>query len=314
MLFLVMMALPLIVVAQDFGPDPRGSLGARAERTESTRPVLRDLPTISNVDEDVRATLDRGHSINPRALEEVRDNTIGLQPEDRPAYFAGLQACRHLRTAQLEEWAAVFQQNRQTTLSIAAGDAQIEPSIFGDVLENPDDYRGQLVSMRGCLRRLSKYDPGLNNKGFRHVYEAWIYPEDGQGNPVVVVFTKKPNGLPMGADLCEDVQFTGYFLKNYGYEAQDVPRKAPMFLAGGVDWLELPELAATAAPSPMAYGSTAILFFACMFGVVHLHRDRRFFRPTAPVFDAEGRLFGEADMGDFVTTSELTQFETEHHH
>lgn len=310
----VMLAIPMTAIAQDFGPDPRGVFGDRAERTENSRPPLRDLPPLSNVDEDVQATLDRGHSINPQALQGVRDDTIGLQPEDRDAYFAGLQACRHLRTAQLEEWAAAFQQNRQTTLSIAAGQAQMGSSVFGDVLEHPQDYRGQLVSMRGCLRRLVKYDPGPNDKGFRHVYEAWIYPDDAQGNPVVVVFTKKPNGLPMGADLCEDVQFTGYFLKNYGYEAQDVPRKAPLFLAGGVDWLEMPELAVTAAPSPMAYGSTAVLFFACVFGVVHFHRDRRFFRPTAPVFDAEGRLFTEADMGDFVPAGSVTDTSIEHHH
>ncbi len=313
------LAFPLGLIAQEFGPDPRGIFGDRAERTENTRPLIRNVPTLSDLDQvrstdEPRATLDGGRSINLQLLETVRDDTLGLQPEDRAAYFAGLQACRHIRTAQLEEWSAEFLQNRQTTVSIAAGQADIIGSTFGDVLEHPQGFRGQLVSMRGCLRRLVKYDPGQNRQGFRHVYEAWVYPDDSQGNPVVVVFTKKPNGLPMGADLSEDVQFTGYFLKNYGYEAQDVPRRAPLFLAGGVDWLEMPELVASVATTPLGYGSTAVLFFACVFGVVHFHRDRRYFRATAPVFDADGQLLYAADTGDFVTTSELAHFETEHHH
>ncbi len=315
----VVLTIPAIVNAQDFGPDPRGLFGDRAERTDTLRPSTRDVPSLSDLDQirsgdEPRATLDGGRSINPQLLETVRDDTIGLQAEDRTAYFAGLQACRHIRTAQLEDWAATFLQNRQTTVSIAAGQSAAVGPTFGDVLEHPHGYRGQLVSLRGCLRRLVKYDPGQNTQGFRHVYEAWIYPDDAQGNPVVVVFTKKPNGLPMGADLCEDVQFTGYFLKNYGYEAQDTLRKAPLFLAGGVDWLEMPALAASAAPTPWGYASTAILFFACVFGVVHFHQDRRFFRPTAPVFDAEGRLFTEADMGDFVPAGTVTDTSIEHHH
>lgn len=319
----LVMALLLTVVAhaQDdfFGPNPGRRLGDRAERTESTRPTLTDIPSLPDLERsprrgDLRATLDRGRSLNPRLLENVRDNTLGLQEEDRPAYFAGLQTCRHLKAVQLEQWAAEFQQDRQTTASIAAGQSLIEEVLFGDVLEHPQDYRGQLVSMRGCLRRLIKYDPGRNDMGFRHVYEAWIYPEDAESNPVVVIFTRKPNGLPMGADLREDVQFTGYFLKNYGYEAHDAARKAPLFLAGGVDWLEMPALSASAAPTVWGYGSTAILFFACVFGLVRMHQDRRFFRPMAPVFDAQGRLFGEADMGDFVPAGTVTDTSIEHHH
>ncbi|HET6426167.1 MAG TPA: hypothetical protein VFG20_20925 [Planctomycetaceae bacterium] len=312
--------LPLIAAAQgnDFGADPNLRFG---ERTESTRPTRVDLPVPSGLSRrnsqelELPASLDRGRSLNPELLLAVRDNIpLGLQAEDRDAYFAGLQSSRHLKTAQLEEWAAGFLQNRQTTASIASGQSRIEESTFGDVLEHPQEFRGQLVSMRGVLRRLVKYDPGRNSYGFRHVYEAWIYPHDAQGNPVVVIFTKKPNGLPMGADLNEDVQFTGYFLKNYGYEAQDVPRKAPLFLAGGVDWLEMPELTASAAPTAWGYGSTAVLFFACAWGVARMHQDRRFFRPMAPVFDAQGRLFGEADMGDFVQAGTVTDTSIEHHH
>ncbi len=313
------MLLPLMLAAQEFGPDPRGPLGDRAERTETTRPALTDIPPLSDLERsprinDRQASLDRGRSLNPRLLEGVRDNTLGLQAEDRAAYFAGLQSCRQLKTVQLEQWAAEFLQNRQTTASIAAGQSLVEEAVFGDVLQHPQDFRGQLVSMRGCLRRLVKYDPGRNEMGFRHVYEAWIYPDDAQGNPVVVIFTKKPNGLPMGADLSEDVQFTGYFLKNYGYEAQQEFLKAPLFLAGGVDWLEMPVLTASSPPSVWGYAATAILFFAAVFGLVRMHQDRRFFRPMAPVFDAHGRLFGTADMGDFVPAGTVTDTSIEHHH
>lgn len=302
---------------KDFGPDPNLRFG---ERTETTRPVRTDVPPLSDLQRrlpgnEIPATLDRGRSLNPQLLEAVRDSVpLGLQSEDRDAYFAGLQTCRHLKTVQLEQWAADFLQNRQTTASIASGQSDVAQAMFGEVLEHPQDYRGQLVSMRGCLRRLVKYDPGRNTMGFRHVYEGWVYPDDAQGNPVVVIFTKKPNGLPMGANVCEDVQFTGYFLKNFGYEAHDVPRKAPLFLAGGVDWLEMPELMATAAPTGWGYVSTAVLFFAGVFGLVRMHQDRRFFRPTSPVFDAQGRLFSEADMGDFVAAGTVTDTSIEHHH
>lgn len=89
-------------------------------------------------------------------------------------------------------------------------------------------------------------------------------------------------------------------MKNYGYEAaQDTLRKAPLFLAGGVDWLNA-RAGRVRGADAMGVCLDRDPVFACVFGVVHFHQDRRFFRPMAPVFDAEGRLFTQADMGNFV--------------
>lgn len=186
-------------------------------------------------------SLDRGASINPRLLDVVKDNTVNLLYEERDVYFRMLQLAEETPLSRQEEFAADFREQRRLANPRYANRKPLEFQPFVDLFQNPDEYRGRPVSLHGVLRKLTKFDPGKNTLRIDEAYEGWLYTDDAQSNPTVIVFTSKPQKLSVGGDLTEEIRVTGYFLKMYGYEAQDVTRTAPLLLAGEVEWRPRPE-------------------------------------------------------------------------
>lgn len=181
-------------------------------------------------------SVDGGASINPAILQGIRDDRLGLQPEDRTPYFRILSLAKQLPQDRLQDFARQFREQRRAATPKYQKKAPGDFPAFIDVFMNPDVYRGRPVNMKGYFRRLVKFDPGPNENKIGEVYEGWLYTPDSQSNPAVVVFQRKPEGLPVGGNLVEEVEVTGYFFKMYGYEAQDTTRRAPMILAGEVRW------------------------------------------------------------------------------
>lgn len=217
---------------------------------------------------DTPASLDGGASVNPALLQPVRDNTLGLEPHDRHAYFYMLWLCREIGVDNLAQFARAFR-----------GERSAEPSVFVDVFRHPEAYRGRPVTLEGRLRRLVKFAPGANDFGARHVYEGWVYTEDSQHNPAVVIVTKKPPELPLGGDLSEHVRCTGYFLKLYGYEAQDATRSTPLFVAGELEWAPQAAPPQPAVASPWSYAATTVFAILAVWGLWRSHQRQHARRP-----------------------------------
>ena len=198
---------------------------ARRERSEPLPPAQR--PPIS---------LDGGASINPEVIQDVEDDTLGLTFEDREAYFRILKLTEKLDPADLAEFAREFREDRHAASERYRHRPLRTFPTFVDLFRHPEEYRGRPVTLHGYFRRLATYPAGENEQDFDDLFEGWLYTDDSQGNPAVVIFTDKPEGLPIGGDITEEVIVTGYFLKMYGYAAQDTNRKAPLILAHSVRW------------------------------------------------------------------------------
>ena len=232
------LCLAALVMAHPAWSQDRGLDAPEPDRTR------RANDAVDRRAEDARrepTSLDRGASINPRLLDVVKDNTVNLLYEEREVYFRMLQLAGETPLSRQEEFAADFREERRLANPRYAKRKPSEFQPFVDLFQNPDEYRGRPVSLHGVLRKLTKFDPGKNTVGIDEAYEGWLYTDDAQGNPTVIVFTNKPQKLSVGGDLTEEIRVTGYFLKMYGYEAQDVTRKAPLLLAGEVEWRPSPE-------------------------------------------------------------------------
>ena len=97
--------------------------------------------------------------------------------------------------------------------------------------EHPEQYRGRLLEFRGTLwklRLLSAPSPAPPGEA---VYEAWLYTPDAGNHPTRVLFTDLPSTLKPGERLNQPVQFSGYFLKRYGYETAGGTHLAPLFVS-----------------------------------------------------------------------------------
>lgn len=184
----------------------------------------------------VPISMDGGASVNPEVLTNILDNTVGLTPDDREAYFRILKLTEKLGDAEVRALAEEFREERRTASLHSRRRSAEKLPLFVDMFQHPEQCRGRPVTLQGRLRRLVSFEAGNNEQGFEELYEGWLYPNEGQSHPAVVIFTKKPKGLPLGGDITEEVSVSGYFLKMYGYEAHETARKAPLLLAETVRW------------------------------------------------------------------------------
>ncbi|MEY4185515.1 MAG: hypothetical protein RIT02_549 [Planctomycetota bacterium] len=109
--------------------------------------------------------------------------------------------------------------------------------LFVDAFQNPDYWQGRLLTLRGHVRRVMTHpgDPQLFQG--RPLHELWLFTEDSQHIPTVVVCPTLPRDFPTGAEIVDSVQVTGCFFKTYVYKAQNETRVAPLLLAGHIEWL-----------------------------------------------------------------------------
>lgn len=282
---------------------PASDVDATMSADESGEMAEWDIPP------DTPASLDDGLSINPLLLKPLQDNTIGLEYRDRPAYFYGLWLCQQLDPKVITEYALAFRQQRQAASPKYADKKSSEFPQFVDVFQHPKEYRGQPVAMHGYFRKLIQSDAGPNDLQIDQIYEGWFYSDDSQGNPAVVVFTQKPEGLPLGGDITEEVRFAGYFLKMYGYRAQDTNRKAPLFVAGSVQWY--PSRAANERPTTPTWIYVALTAVALVsiWGIWTASQQRP---PTLSRFNSPGRNFDEFPPQESLGDADSRPIEPHH--
>jgi hypothetical protein len=162
--------------------------------------------------------------VTPRYLKEVRDD-FPFVTADVDAWF---QLLHILRGTDAEKLAA----------------ASIGQVTYVQMLQQPEEYRGRLVTLRGIMRRANRVPAPENDYGFEHYYQTWITPQDDPNNLVVVYCLSLPEGFPNGMKLEESVELEGFFFKRWVYQAQDKPRTAPVVLAKTVVWHKRPAAAA----------------------------------------------------------------------
>lgn len=114
-----------------------------------------------------------------------------------------------------------------------------EPTKFQtyvDMFQYPDVYHGHLVTLHGHVRHAVSYpgDPTLFDG--RQLHELWLFTDDSQHNPAVIVTPNLPADFPLDAEVVDHVSVTGCFFKRYVYGSQDTDRIAPLVLAGSLEW------------------------------------------------------------------------------
>lgn len=239
--------------------------------------------------------------LDPSWLEAAKHPQTGLlsrgvRPEDGAGYFAILNHARQLPLAELKSAANQFQKERLAAIRtdpnfrFSFQKSGADFPTFADLYRNPETYHGRLVMFRGHLRRLISSPAGDNPHGLQQLHEAWLYVEDAQQNPVVVVCTELPSGIPTGSDILVDfVSATGYFFKRYGYEDRAGQlRFAPLILAQRLEWTPRPARSGWMSKGAM-FGLTLATAAAVGVGVWLASRARRKSGRGRPVHEPQSR-------------------------
>lgn len=214
-----------------------------ARRTDYEKQTAKARENILNQLEALETAADRLYEERKKAIEEQADD-LGTLRATRARAFAA-QKHRQERNKYAE-----YREN----LNEVPLYKWLVKDLFDSVNENqPSRYHGQLVTLHGHIRKLISYDAHENAFGVTKLYEAWLYPigtekfeaDDARTNPVVIICTSIPEGMPTGENLAEEASVTGYVFRLHAYRSR-IPLKnaggetkrliAPMILASKIEW------------------------------------------------------------------------------
>ena len=166
-------------------------------------------------------------------LAEISDDSVGLRGEESGPYHRILARARDVPNRYLE--------------------AVARDAAFAVLQEQPEYYRGQVISVAGGLRRLMRFPIRENDEGITELYEALVFTADSGSTPYRIRLTTPPTGLPTGRliDPPLPVRVVGYFFKRDQYIVEKDLRvhSAPMLLAQRIDRRSDASPAATQLPT-----------------------------------------------------------------
>ncbi len=164
---------------------------------------------------NVRPAVEVFKGVQPELLAKVRDDTVLRGGTEHDAFFHLLEILNNESLESLEQAAT--------------------PVTFVQLFKQSDDYRGELVSVQGSIRRAFKLQAPQNEYGIKDYYQTWFWPAD-KDFPMVVYFLDLPAGFPTGMTLHEDVSIVGFYFKRWAYKAADDIRTAPLLLGKIPTW------------------------------------------------------------------------------
>ena len=184
-------------------------------------------------------------TLDQRALDLVQDNAVLLSEEN-------------------EAWFRLWE--RLTSDEEAASSPPPTAATYVQLFSQPNEYRGQLVKVRGQARMAYHARAAQNPFGIEGYYVFAVLPAEGGDNPLIVYCRDVPQGFPEIKDrdvdrqttsLREEMHFTGYYFKRWVYQSRAGPNLAPLLIAKITDWTPRATLT-TPADAPPKIGVMAI--------------------------------------------------------
>lgn len=220
-------------------------------KKSDTKPRIRELPR--QVDHEIGLTEQQIWTKHIEAivpdelLRPVRNTRLpltsyGVRDSERDAYYALVQKARELPLATLKlaerDWRDArrrLPEHRRYQQKPAS-----EFPMFVDLFRHPTTYHGKLVTLHGHVRKLAELPADENPYGIDRLYEAWLFDEHAQTNPVVVICTSLDARLkPEPESVIDHCQVTGYFFKNMAYDGQKDLRFAPLLIAQKLEYFPI---------------------------------------------------------------------------
>ncbi len=177
-------------------------------------------------------------------LADVEDRTRGIRDSERDAYFQVLQYAesgdnqrqQEAARVNLKEFERQFEAQQKQVIEKNPKQPRYRFSLYADLLNHPQNYRGKLLTLRGHIRRLEEMPLIDGERDLGIAYQAYLFTEDSRTHPYIIICRSVPPEMPRGGDVMEEVEVTGYFFKIYAYDAQDTARVAPLVIAQRLNW------------------------------------------------------------------------------
>jgi hypothetical protein len=217
---------------------PPNEAGGGKSQQAQAKPAAVENGT-QNIDTRHRPT-----PVSPMPLDTVRlGREDGAADEKEPGYFPGVVS-GHLREikdnqpfrpSEAAAWYNLLSVLRDAKPAELEGRAS--QVGFVQLYQQPEAYRGRLVTFKGLIRRVTWREVGKNKEGIASYYELVLKPQAGPPRPVMAYVLQLPEELKSkGEDINEPIQLTGFFFKNWVYAGKHATYVAPVLLARDVRW------------------------------------------------------------------------------
>jgi hypothetical protein len=228
----------------------------------------------------------------PAARSEAVGPPSRFFPGVKPTYFDSVRDNTRFRNEERDAWFhlfAILRDNDEATLRKASTGRVTRLQLF----EQSAEYRGELVTVHGTIRRTQYRKAPENQYGIPGYYQIWLQPRDNPNLPIVVYCLHLPKGFPKGTKVAKDVEIdaeiTGFYFKRWVRQVQDGLEIIPTILARTVHWKKRPEPVAT---RPLGAGSliavivTALVGSVLIVGYIYLRTGRGKWLPRGAMMGA----------------------------
>jgi hypothetical protein len=259
-----------------FGQQPAAAPQAAGNQPEidtrlkpkTRRALAADEFVIERAEKPVPATEKKNRffpGVKPEFLSGVRDDTL-FRSAETDAFYHLMKLLKETDEKALE----------------AASTGHV---TFTQLFTQPKEYRGELVTVAGTLRRNQRLSAPQNKYGIEKYYELIIQPDD-RAEPLLIYCLQPPDNLPQGENLSQPITATGFFYKRQAGMSGDGLRTWPLVLAKTVIAPVAPPAGKVAKKEPMSLvtamvGSVCVGLLVIWFVVGRTKRGPRFHLPGA---------------------------------
>ena len=141
----------------------------------------------------------------------------------------------YFRPAEQQAWFHLIGRLQETSAKDLAKDSLGEISL-AQLLKQPDEYRGRVISLLGTALREEIANPGENSLGLESYHRLWIQPLGGGNIPFVVYCLTLPESFPRGDKIKAPLNLSGYFFKNWSYSWDEGLALAPILVTKTINW------------------------------------------------------------------------------
>jgi hypothetical protein len=203
-------------------PDARDGGGHRAavQQPERVRRKTADHEFIAEagVEDGIPPNKRFFPGVQPEFLARVRDDTV-FRSAESDAFYHLLKILDETSEERLEQ-------------------ASIGPVSFTQLFTQPKEFRGDLVTVHGRVRRVIEKTAPQNRFDIKGYWQVVLEPEDRE-YPVVIYCLSLPTEFPRGENLHETVAVTGFYYKRWAGLSSGREREImtwPLLLSKTVRW------------------------------------------------------------------------------
>lgn len=269
-LLMLVMSLGLVALLMNEVRDPANVARIAALFEESAADAAGSQPEETAVDNRLTPrTEDRipDAFISPADIEldETTDTSGRYFPGVRPQLLAAIRDDTTFRYQEQGAWFNLLGVLKKTDAATLRK-ASTGRASFAQLFKQSDDYRGELVTLVGTIRRTEPMTAPKNDQGIQRYHRLVLQPADNRTSPIVIYCLALSEAFPTGMEISQEVELTGFFFKRWAYKARDSLRTTPIVLARTVDWHRAEPLGGSA---PTDAVSLALMFgVAAVFAVV----------------------------------------------